>query len=142
TSTPAFEVDAPPPLRFGAPDARAGDEATYRAPRAPRLRAIRGAMLLAVVCLALIAVTWTAWTPVLEGVADAASTLAGREGDGRAQVTATVGLAAVAVFGFVVSWSRVTHPRRAVRLSDDRGTMAVDAIAGQLRASILELDEI
>jgi hypothetical protein len=49
---------------------------------------------------------------------------------------------AVAVLGFVISWSRHTHPRRAVRLSEERGRMAVDDIAGQLRASILEMDEI
>jgi len=137
-SPPPFEAEAAP-LRFGADES---EVTGYRAPRAGRLRAARAALVLSVLCSALIAVTWTAWTPVLDAIAEGAATLAGREGDGRAQVTTTVVLVAIAILGFVVSWSRSTRPRRAVRLSDDRGRMAVDDIAGQLRASILELDEI
>lgn len=140
-SSPAFEAQAAP-LRFGA-DARDADApAEYRAPRASRLRVLRAPLLLTLACAALIVATWLAWGAVMEAVADGASALAAREGDGQAQVTATVALVAVAMLGFVVTWSLNTRPRRAVRLSDDRGRMAVDDIAGQLRASILELDEI
>jgi hypothetical protein len=116
-SSPAFEAEAAP-LRFGA-DTRDADAAVeYRAPRSSRLRVLRGPLLLTLACGALIAATWLAWGAVMDAVA------------------------AGAVLGFVVSWPRSTRPRRAVRLSDDRGRMAVDDIAGQLRASILELDEI
>ena len=138
TSPPAFEAEKSR-LRFGADEA---DVTGYRSPRVGRLRAIRTALVLSVFCLALIAVTWTTWTLVLDAIAEGAATLAGREGDGRAQATTTVVLVSIAILGFVVSWSRSTHPRRAVRLSDERGRMAVDDIAGRLRASILELDEI
>ena len=140
-SSSAFEADAAP-LRFGA-DAREADAVVdYRAPRASRLRVLRAPLLLTLACGALIALTWLAWGVLLDAVAEGASTLAAREGDGQAQVTATVALATVAMLGFVLAWSRNPRPRRAVRLSDERGRMAVDDIAGQLRASILELDEI
>src|SRR3546814_6589796 len=56
--------------------------------------------------------TWTAWTPVLDTIAEGASTLAAREGDGRAPATTTVTLAALALLGLVVAWWRGTHPRR------------------------------
>jgi hypothetical protein len=154
TSAPAFEdtsarahvsahEDEMAPLRFGADErSRQGSPEAYRAPRASRFRTIQGPLLFAAVCGALIAVTWTAWTTVLEAIAEGAADLAAREGDGRAQVSATVGLVALATLGFVVAWWRGSHPQRAVRLSDDRGRMAVDAIAGQLRASFLHVDEV
>lgn len=148
SSVAAEGFDAPPRApRRGAADARRDDDDVesiegYAPPRTSRWRMLRGPLLLAPICLGLIAVTWLAWTPVLDAVAEGATTLAGREGDGQTQVTATVAFGAAAVLGFVVAWWRGTHPRRAVRLSDDRGTMAVDAIAGQLRASFLEIDEV
>lgn len=136
-------ADEMAPLRFGADErARHDSSEAYRAPRASRLRTVRGPLLFASLCAALIAVTWTAWTPVLDASAKAAADLAARDGDGRAQVTATVGLMTLAALGFIVAWWRGSHPRRAVRLSDDRGRMAVDAIAGQLRTSILDVDEV
>jgi len=146
TSAPALEDDSAfeddvAPLRFGAGDRDASPEA-YRAPQASRLRALRGPLLFASLCGALIAVTWAAWTPMLDAIAEGAAELASREGDGRAQFTATVGLVALAALGFVVAWWRGSHPQRPVRLSDDRGRMAVDAIAGQLRAAILDVDEV
>lgn len=140
TSAPALE-DEVAPLRFGSDERDASPEA-YRAPRAARLQSIRGPLLFASLCGALIAVAWTAWTPVLEAIAEGASDLAALEGDGRAQFTATAGLVALAALGFVLAWWRGSHPQRPVRLSDDRGRMAVDAVAGQLRAAILEVDEV
>lgn len=148
TSAPALEdssafEDGVAPLRFGADErGRHDSPETYRSPRASRLRALRGPLLLASLCAALIALTWTAWTPVLEAVAEGASDLAVREGDGRAQFTATVGFVALAALGFVLAWWQGSHPQRPVRLSDDRGRMAVDAIAEQLRAAILDVDEV
>ena len=133
-------LDSAAPLRFGGDAEEPGAE--YLAPRPSRLRALRGPAVLAAVCASLIVVTWVAWTPVLDAVADGASTLAGREGDGRTQISSTVLFLAVGALGFVLAWWRGTHPRRPVRLSGERGRMAVDAIAGQLRASILELDEV
>lgn len=141
-----------PPLRFDAPDAprtpHVGHEPDstvfpdYVAPRDRWLRRYRGALLLTLACIALAAGAWLAWTPVLEGVAEGAETLAGREGDGRTQVTVTVGLVAVVLLGFAAAWGRSTHPRRAVRLSRGRGSMAVDAIAGVLRDDLLILREV
>src|SRR5690606_6942809 len=114
----------------------------YAAPRDGALRAYRGAVLLAGACAGLIATAWTAWSAVLDGVADGASALMAREGDGQTQATATVALGAVATLGFVTTWWRRSHPRRAVRLSGGRGRMAVDDIAGELRRAILDLPEV
>ena len=114
----------------------------YRAPRDGWLSRYRLPLVLSALCLALIAVVWTAWTPVLDTVASGAGNLARREGDGQTQASATVGLAAIALLAFVLTWARATHPRRAVRLSDGRGRMAVDAIAGGLRDAFLELRDV
>ncbi|MCK9487326.1 MAG: hypothetical protein M0R73_11610 [Dehalococcoidia bacterium] len=136
-----------PPLRFDAPEATPGahayaDYADYVPPRDRWLRRYRGALLLALACAVLIAGAWIAWTPVLQAVAEGAASLAGREGDGRMQVTVSVALVAVALLGFAAAWGRDTHPRRAVRLSRGRGRMALDAIAGALRDDLLTLREV
>lgn len=133
TSDPAFEADATP---FGTDGA--SEHLEYRAPRRSRLRSLGGAFLLAILCGGLIAASWLAWTPVLDAVAEAAATLSGREGDGQTQVTATIALASLAILGFVLAWWRASSPQRAVRLSEERGRMAVDAIGGELRGLILE----
>lgn len=135
-----------PPLRFDAPASRAaalGVAAdSYASPRPSRWRALRPAMLVTLGVVALLVVTWAAWSPTLDALAEGAGTLASREGDGRTQESVSVGLVAIAVLAFVVAWWRHSHPRRPVRLSDGRGTMSVDAIAGQLRAAILDLPEV
>lgn len=145
---PPLEVE-PPPLRFDADSpadaADADDDAAiegYRSPRASRWRALRAPLAFTLCVAGLIAATWLAWTPVLDAVAEGASALAGREGDERTRPTVTVALGALAVLGFVLAWWRGTHPRRAVRLSGDRGRMAVDAIGGRIRASLLEMEEV
>jgi len=136
----ARALDSAAPLRFGG---EAEESATdYTIPRPSRFRSLRGPIAFAVLCASLIVVAWVAWTPVLDTVAEGSSTLAEREGDGRTQLTTTVFLVALGTLGFVLAWWRGTHPRRPVHLSGERGRMAVDAIAGQLRASILELDEV
>lgn len=135
----------PAPLRFGVGEARtaeSGQDALYRAPQASRWRVLRAPALFALVCGGLIVATWVAWAPFLDALAEGTAALAVREGDGVTQPIATVVFIGVAALGFVLAWWSVTHPRRAVRLSDDRGTMPVDAIAGQLRAAILETDEV
>lgn len=143
------EVPVRPVLHFGdhlrqdgAVEHRENPPAVYRAPRSGWLRRYRVPLLFLTLCLSLVAVTWSAWTPVLEAVATGAAELAGREGDGQTQVSVTVGLAALALLAFVLTWARATHPRRAVRLSDDRARMAVDAIAGGLRDAFLELRDV
>lgn len=147
-SNTSIDFDAAPaPLRYDAPlevvDPHADPASEgYRAPRDGFLRTFRGALLLGGVCVALGATTWLAWTPALEGIARGASALAGREGDGQTQLSVTVGLGAVALLGFAVAWGRATHPRRPVRLSGDRGRMAVDAIAGGLRDALLGLHAV
>ena len=90
----------------------------------------------------MLVVTWMAWSTVLDALSEGAATLAAREGDGRTQESVSVGLVAIAVLAFVGAWWRHSHPRRPVRLSDGRGTISVDAIAGQLRAAILDLPEV
>lgn len=136
-----------PPLRFDA-HARPDDTSDlehhedYRAPGDSWLRRYRGALLLALACAALVAVTWLAWTPALDAVAEGASTLASREGDGQTRITASVALGAVAVLGFVVAWGRSTHPRRAMRLSRGRGKIGVDSVAGALRDDLLALRQV
>jgi hypothetical protein len=143
------EASARPVLHFGdhlrqdgAVEHREQPPGVYRSPRAGWLLRYRLPLILLALCVALIAVTWTAWTPVLDAVATAAADLAGREGDGQTRVSATVGLAAFALLAFVLTWARATHPQRAVRLSGERGRMAVDAIAGGLRDALLELRDV
>jgi hypothetical protein len=142
----------PEPLRFGertfspehdaARDEAAEADLAYRAPRPGLLRRYRAPLLLAGACLPVMAVTWLAWAPVLDAVSTATAELVAREGDGQTQVTVSVALVAVALLGFVVAWARATHPRRAVRLSGERGRMAVDVIAGGLRDAFLELRDV
>lgn len=138
----------PAPRRFVLPDLPEADEPitpaappAYRSPRGARWGAYRGALLLAFACAAAVAVTWAADEAVLRGVRDGAGWALERTDD-RAQSIATVVFASVATLGFVAAWGRATHPRRAVRLSDGRGTMAVDEIAGALRESLLERADI
>ncbi|MDA1241428.1 MAG: hypothetical protein O2798_11410, partial [Chloroflexi bacterium] len=54
----------------------------------------------------------------------------------------SVALAATGALALAIAWGRATHPRRAVRLADGRGRMAVDAIAGALRDEIEERADI
>ncbi len=136
----ARALDGGASLRFGVGADAPEDE--YRAPRFSRWIALRAPTSVAAVCAALVVVTWVAWSPVLDAVAEGSAALAAREGDGQTRVTASVVLGAIATLGFVVAWWRGTHPRRAVRLSGERGRMTVDAIAGQLRDAILEVDEV
>jgi len=140
---PAIEA---PPLRFAAPASRAAAVGvaadSYASPRPSRWRALRPAMLVTLGVVALLVVTWAAWSPTLDALSEGAGTLASREGDGRTQESFSVGLVAIAVLAFVGAWWRHSHPRRPVRLSDGRGTISVDAIAGQLRAAILDLPEV
>ncbi len=134
------------PLRFDAPAASAGYASSapdgYVAPRPSRWMALRGPVGLAVVAGLLLGVTWVAWTPVLDGVSDAAAELARREGDGQTQVSVTVGLIALSLFAFIGAWWKHSHPRRPVRLADGRGTIAVDGVVGQFRVGILDLAEV
>ncbi|MDO9443841.1 MAG: hypothetical protein Q7K37_00865, partial [Dehalococcoidia bacterium] len=109
----------------------------YRSPRGSRRRAYRGALLLAIACGAAVAVTWAADEAVLRGVRDGAGWALERTDDQARSIT-TVVFASIAALGLVAAWGRATHPRRAVRLSDGRGRMAVDEIAGALRESLLE----
>lgn len=125
------------PLRFDAPS-----DVAYHPPRDGFWRTFRVPLLVALACGALGAAVWLAWTPALQGIADAAAALAAREGDGRTQLTASIALGALALLAFLAAWGRATHPRRAVRLSGDRGRMAVDAIAGGLRQSFLGLHAV
>jgi len=115
---------------------------TYRAPRDPLLRTYRFAIFVAVLCIAAIVLTQVAWQHTLDIVATTAAELAGREGDGQTQLTVTIALATIALLGFVIAWGAATHPRRAVRLSGDRGRMSVDAVAGALRNELLELRDV
>ena len=141
------EDDAPPapaPRRFALPDLPDLPEpdapvapSGYRSPQPSRWRAYRGALLLALACAAAVAVTWAADEAILRGMRDGAGWALERTDD-RARSIATVVFAAVAALGLVAAWGRATHPRRAVRLSDGRGRMAVDEIAGALRGSLLE----
>src|SRR5690606_15302103 len=113
---PALRFDAPARDHDG-PDGQEDDARlapSYVSPRDGWFRRVRPALLLALLCAGLIATTWLAWTPALEGVSEGASALAAREGDGQTQVTVTVALAALALLGFVLAWARGTHPRRAV----------------------------
>jgi len=118
------------------------DVALYAASRASRFAMLRWPLAVTLVVAVLIAATWTAWSPVMTGVSEGASTLAARKGDGQTRVSVTVALVAFALLAFAAAWWRGSHPRRPVRLSDGRGTIAVDAIAGQLRAAILDLPEV
>jgi len=135
-----LDLDAAEPLRFDATSDAAADE--YRAPRPGRARELRGAFVISALAALLIAVTWIAWGTVLTSTSEALATLAGREHDGQTRESVTVALAAAALLAFIVAWWRGSHPRRPVRLSDGRGTMTVDAIAGRLRESILELPQV
>jgi hypothetical protein len=135
-----LDLDAAEPLRFDATSDAGAEE--YRAPRAGWLRELRGAVAVGIVAALLIGATWTAWAPALTSASEALAVLAGREHDGQTRQSATVALGGVAILAFVAAWWRASHPRRPVRLSDGRGRMAVDAIAGRLREAILELPHV
>ena len=114
---------------------------TYVAPRPGRMARYRVPLVATLLGGALIAATWLTWTPTLEGIADGAGRLADQR-DGRAQWSATVGIAALGLLVWAGAWGRATHPRRPVRLSGGRGRIAVDAIAGGLRTALLDIPEV
>ncbi|MDA0815438.1 MAG: hypothetical protein O2924_02555 [Chloroflexi bacterium] len=128
------------PLQF---DISPGRPATaYVTPRPSRWQNLRMPLTSAALGAALIAMTWTAWAQGFTEIARWSSALADREGDGRTQASVTVVLSMMIALVFVAGWWRSSHPRRPVRLADERGTIAVDAIAGQLRSAILDLPEV
>ncbi len=134
--------EAYPPLPLAVRSAAAPSAvAAYRSPRPGALRAYRGAILLAIGCAAAVALTWLAGQEVLRGVRDGAAWLIAHADD-RGRAIATVLFASVGAFGFVAAWGRTTHPRRAVRLADGRGRMAVDELAGALRLDLLARADI
>lgn len=131
------------PLRYDSVPGDAPDAARdYASPRLSLWRMLRVPVVVTAIALALLVATWTTWDPLLRGISESTSALAEREGDGRTRETVSVGIGALAVLAFVATWWRGSHPRRPVRLADGRGTIGVDAIAGQLRTAILDLPEV
>lgn len=93
--------------------------------------------LLAALAIALI---WTRQPLVIEAGDDLLGWL--RTSDDRARAVATTVLAAAALLGYLAVWARASSPRRAVRLADGRGTIAVDVLARRLRLALLERADV
>jgi hypothetical protein len=103
--------------------------------RVRREHPYRGAVLLALVLLALAAVMLVAAAEVLRGIEQGVGWLLAWDNEYRRVLVATA-LIALAILALIVAWGRATSRRRPVRLSAGRGRIAVDAIASQLRAAI------
>jgi hypothetical protein len=112
-----------------------------RRPRRGRAGALRAPLLVTLVAAAAIAATWAASTPALAGAASGVAWLQAQN-DLRAREMLTTVLAAAAALSFVVAWARATSPRRPVRLASGRGRIAVEAVAGELRATLLERPDV
>lgn len=99
------------------------------------------ASLLAAAAAVLLAVTWGASNEALDAVAQGAAWLQARN-DIAARAALSVVLVAGAALAFVVAWSRTTDPRRPVRVSGGRGTIAVDEVARWMRDAVRERTDI
>lgn len=98
------------------------------------------ATAVAFVAACAIALIWTRQPFVIES-GEALIGWLRNSGDG-ARVIATTLIAAAALLGYLAVWARATAPRRAVRLADGRGTIAVDVLAGRLRLALLERPDV
>jgi len=152
--TAGHEVPAVAPSLLRRPRLTPFDPAQHagaegRAPSRQRGRALRtrgdggyrGAVLFALVLCAVVAATWLASAPILDG-ASRALAWAAAHNDPRGRGVFTVICVGLALLGGVVAWGRASSPRRPVRLADGRGRMAMDEIAGRLEDVILERPEI
>ena len=110
--------------------------AAYRSRNPRRAHPYRGAVLLALSCLAAAGAAWLAAAEVLLGIEQGAGWLRERDSTAHRGMAATA-LVALGLLALVVAWGRDTAPRRPVRLADGRGRMAIDAIEALLRGAIM-----
>jgi hypothetical protein len=110
--------------------------ATYRSAHPRRPHPYRGAAVLALALVAGAVATWFAAAEVLLGIEQGAARLRALDSGTSRAITATV-LVAAGLLAVIVAWGRATSPRRAVRLADGRGSMAVEAIETRLRYAIV-----
>jgi len=103
-------------------------------PRDPLARRdLRTATLFAVLAALAVAFIWTAPGPALDRAAETIRWL-------RRQEDATG--RAIATLGYIVAWTRVSSPRRRLRIDGGRGTIAVDELAARLREAVLETPQL
>jgi hypothetical protein len=98
------------------------------------------ATLVAVIVALAIALVWTRQPLAITAGDDLLRWL--RTSGDRSRVIVTVVFATLALLGYLAVWAKATAPRRAVRLADGRGTIAVDVLAERLRLAILERPDV
>ena len=125
----------PSPLRALAPTPR-----PRARPRPRRLDGYRGAIALALVASALIAVIWLAPAPTLDASTEAIAWMEQRLTP-TGQAVVTVALATIALLGLVIAWARRTALGRPVTLPAG-GQIEVSEIATRLEALIEEHEDI
>lgn len=105
-----------------------------------RLEGYRGALLLALIATALIAVVWLAPVETLDASGDAVAWLEAHQTP-TAQAIASVALGALALLGLVIAWGRRTALGRPVHLPAG-GQITVAEIARRLEALIEEREGV
>ncbi|HJM74380.1 MAG TPA: hypothetical protein QGI71_00735 [Dehalococcoidia bacterium] len=103
-------------------------------------RQLATATLVALIAALAIALVWTRQPLVITGGDDLLRWL--RTSGDRSRVIVTVVFTTFALLGYLAVWAKVSAPRRAVRLADGRGTIAVDVLAERLRLAILERPDV
>lgn len=111
-----------------------------RVPRTPRFEGYRGAIVLAAITAALIAVVWLAPVAALDASAEAVAWMESRLSPS-AQAVATVALASVGLLGLVIAWARRTALGRPVTLPAG-GRITVTEIARRLEQLIEEREDV
>lgn len=134
-----------PPVDFGRRGRPTRLRALEPAPKRRRTRTrrfdgYRGAMLLAVVTVALIAVVWLAPMAALDASAEAVAWMETRLTPS-SQALATVALASVGLLGLVIAWARRTALGRPVALPAG-GRVTVEEIARRLEQLIEEREDV